>query len=139
MKNLILLAVIFTTIASAQSYKVFAFDTLRNSELDTSAVIRDVPTFKQISGYFASNDSTNGILFIEYKMNDNYIKWAVASAETITVASSTGAAYGTVIRSHWNDKVPGAQILRFRFQTLASGNNTQSAVKRYSFDISIEK
>lgn len=139
MKKILFLVIIFSGITVGQNVSVFTNDSLRNSHIDTSDVINNVPMFKQIRGYFASNDSTNGILFIDYKMANSYLSWSTASPETITVASSTGAGYGTNIRSNFGDKVPGAHILRFRFQTLASGNNTQAALKRYSFSIEIEK
>jgi hypothetical protein len=138
MKKILFLVILTIGILSAQDIEVFNNKTLINSQSDTSAVIIDVPTFKQISGFFSSNDSTNGILYTDYRLKDGQ-KFAVATAETITVASSTGAGYGTAIRSHWNDKVPGSHQLRFRFVTLSSGNNTQATIKRYNFNLSIEK
>jgi hypothetical protein len=138
MKKLLFLILCTAGFILAQDTKVFQNDTLRNSELDTSAVIKGISMFKEISGYFTSDDSTNGILRIDYRCNDGET-WATAAPETITVASATGAGYGTAIRSQWNDKAPGAHQFRFRFETLASGNNTQAAVRRYSFTIGIEK
>lgn len=138
MKNILFLLILSIGIVSAQDIKVFTNDSLINSRTGTSVVIIDLPTFKQISGFFSSNDSTNGVLYTDYRFEGGQA-WATAAPETITVANSAGAGYGTVIRSHWNDKVPGSHQLRFRFITLASGNNTQAAVKRYSFNLSIEK
>jgi hypothetical protein len=109
----------------AMTFSGFSNNTYIQSTVDTSQAY-SIDPLSDVAILFDVKDSCHVYPFFDYRVaggSQSWVQVTVATADTFSTASNTGAQKGYNLRGNGTNRIPGASQVRVRFAAQATGTS----------------